>query len=193
MLLQPFYQAMTDFIFIEEEPVRSDVIFIPGGNYPDAALRAARLYRDGYAPYLLPSGKFSVIDGIFTGEGNYATEWEYLTDILKKEGVPETAILKEDQATYTYENAIYSRQVLEKKKIPVKTAILCCQAFHSRRCFLYYQEQFPDTRFTICPVVTRGICRDNWFQSEKGIDTVLGEIERCGVQFHEILKKYSGL
>lgn len=266
-----FYDTISDFIFVEDAPQKADVIFVPGGNYPDAAVHAAELYRQGFAPYILPSGKYSISVGKFVlpEEGNdaeiaqkaekpadtrkkvsdesavneekityaketnkekvsdvkeaneakdadvkkkdkenvtyayeekrrteggkaksYETEFAYLHDILVKNGVDEAAILKEDQATFTYQNAIFSRQVLEKAGVPVKRAILCCQAFHARRALLYYQEQFPETEFVVCPVVTRGIARDTWMRTAEGIDTVLGEVERCGSQFHEILREH---
>ena len=200
-----FYDAISDFIFVEDTPQKADVIFVPGGNYPDAAVHAATLYRQGFAPYILPSGKYSISVGKFVLAGqtknaeksadrkkrvSYETEFDYLHDILVKNGVDEAAILKEDQATFTYQNAIFSRQVLEMAGISVKRAILCCQAFHARRALLYYQEQFPKTEFVVCPVVTRGIGRDTWMKTAEGIDTVLGEVERCGSQFHEILREH---
>ena len=188
--MERFFDCITDFIFLENEPRRADVIFVPGGDYPESARKAAALFAQGYAPYVLPSGRFSKLRGFFPdpeGKGR-VTEWEYLRDILMEEGVPERAILKEDQATFTWENAICSRRVLEELHIEVKCAILVCQAFHARRCRMYYQEQFPETRLMICPVETRGITRENWFLDAEKIDVVLGELERCGTQFHEIMK-----
>ncbi len=189
-----FYDCITEFLFVENEPARADIIFVPGGNYPEAAVHAAELYCQGYAPYVLPSGKYSILKGKFEpekpGTEKFATEWEYLRSVLTAHGVPEAAILREDQATYTYENAIYSRKRTDAEGITVSRAILCCQAFHTRRCLLYYQEQFPEAEILVCPVVTRGISRENWHQSETGIDMVLGELERCGGQFHEIMRKY---
>ena len=93
--------------------------------------------------------------GSFDGPEGYETEWEYLASVLTAAGVPREAILKEDQATYTYENAIFSRRTAEAMGLSIKKAILCCQAFHARRCFLYYQEQFPQTEILVCPTVTR--------------------------------------
>ena len=185
-----FYQGITDFIFVEDAPVRSDVIFIPGGNYPEAAMHAARLYHEGWAPLLLPSGKYAKLTGHFVppeGVREYETEWEYLRDILLSCDVPESAILREDQATFTWENAIQSRKVLENAGVTVRRAIISCQAFHARRCLMYYQEQFPDTEFVVCPVVTKGISKDNWFLDQAKTDVVLGELERCGIQFHCVL------
>ena len=45
-----------DYIFVEDEPKEADIILIPGNGYPQMAEQAARLYRDGYAPVVLPSG-----------------------------------------------------------------------------------------------------------------------------------------
>lgn len=196
-----FYQCITDFIFVEDEPEKADIIFVPGGPYPEAAIHAAVLYRQGLAPYVLPSGKYSILKGKFEvndgspggynnrgNDSDFLTECDYLCDILVRNGVPETAIIREDQATYTWENAIFSRKRLQELGYPVKRAIISCQAFHARRCLMYYQEQFPEVEFLVCPVVTRGISRDTWHQTEQGIDTVLGEMERCGNQFHQIMR-----
>ena len=192
-----FYDQITEFIFVEHQPRQADIIFVPGGNYPDAARHAAKLYREGWAPYVMPSGRYSIVTGRFelpsaAENAVYETEWEYLRDILLKNGVPDQAILREDQATYTYENAIYSRKKTDELGLTIERAILCCQAFHARRSLLYYQEQFPETEFLVCPVVTKGIGRETWFRTETGIDTVLGEVERCGAQFHEIMRKCLG-
>ena len=189
-----FYDWITEFIFVEHQPQQADIIFVPGGNYPDAAQYAAKLYQEGWAPYVMPSGRYSIVRGKFElpdgTDAGFRTEWEYLKDILVQGAVPDQAILREDQATYTYENAIYSRKRIEKLGISVKRAILCCQAFHARRSLMYYKEQFPETEFLVCPVVTKGISRDNWFRTENGIDTVLGEVERSGAQFHEIMRMH---
>ena len=180
-----FYDEITEFIFVENEPARSDIIFVPGGNYPDAARKAAKLYQEGYSDYILPSGRFSIRTGHF--EGRQETEWEYLKDILLEEGVPEKAILKEDRATFTYENAIFSRKAADRAGLAVKRAILCCQAFHARRALMYYQQQFPEAQFLVCPAVTQGISRDTWFLDQHAGNRVLGELTRIGEQFHCML------
>ena len=196
-----FIDELTDLVFLEDTPETSDIIFIPGGSYGAIARTAAGLYKAGYAPRLLPSGKYSKLRGYFPGPADavapisgvqqdaYRTEWEFLKSVLLWEGVPESAILKEDQATYTYENAIFSRQVTDAMGLQIKKAIICCQAYHARRCRLYYEILYPDTRFYICPTVTQGISRENWYKDPKKIDTVLGEIERWGGQFHDILRE----
>ena len=183
-----FIQDITDFIFVEDEPQKADIIFIPGGNQGAIAVKAAKLYREGYASWILPSGQYSKLVGHCTIPG-YETEWEFLRDILIGEGVPKEVILKEQKATFTYENAIFSRQVTDALGLTVERAILCPQACHARRALLYYEILYPDTEFVVCPAVTRGISRYDWFLEDEKIDVVLGEMERCGSQFHEILRE----
>lgn len=191
---EKFLNNFTDFIFLDDQPKKSDIIFVPGNGFPQMAERAAVLWKEGFAPWILPSGRYSVLTGKFAGvqaeqekyTGEYETEWDFLYDVLTKNGVRGQAVLKENCATYTYQNAINSREVTDRAGIDVKRAIICCKAQHARRCRMYYQLLYPEAEFLICPSDV-GINRTNWFLSSAGIEEVLGEMERCGKQFHKIL------
>ena len=180
-MAEPFYQGITEFIFVEDKPEKADIIFIPGSLNMELADRAAALYHEGYAPCILPSGRGSILKESLPGQGQ--TEWDKLRSRLLMLGVPSSAVLKEDRATFTWENAKYSRKVCDEQKISVKKAILCPQAFHARRALTYYRQQFPETEFLVCPAETAGISRENWFLSKEGTRRVLGELVRCGEQF----------
>lgn len=192
-----FLSQITDFIFVEHEPEKSDIIFIPGSGFPQLAEEAANLYHSGFAPFLLPSGRYSITKGHFGGVqakqelylGEYETEWDFLSQVLQAKRVPREAILKEDCATYTYENAIYSRKVTDRMKMEIRQAILCCKPYHARRSLLYYQLLYPQTRFLVCPIKESDVTKENWFLSEKGCRIVLGEVEKIGTQFHEIMRE----
>ena len=144
-----FVQDMTEFIFVEDKPQKADMIFIPGGDRGELAVTAAGLFREGYAPLVLPSGRYSKPVGRCLIPG-YETEWDFLRDILVREGVPAEKILEEKQATYTYENAIYSRRVTDAAGLAIRRAILCPQACHARRALLYYKILYPETEFFVC-------------------------------------------
>lgn len=132
---------------------------------------AAQLFNDGYADFVLPSGKFSSTLGHFAIEkvnnpkymGEFESDCEYCKNILEINGVPSNSIIMEDQSTNTLENAQFLAQVLSKLGIEVKSAIICCQAFHARRALLSYSSCFPDTIFCIIPTKTQGISASNWF------------------------------
>lgn len=196
-MYEEFLKQIEDFMFIEDKPEKADVIFVPGNGYPQMAEKAAELYRNGFAPKILPSGRYSITAGRFTGVldkkecycGTYKTEWDFLKDVLMQNGVPEEAILKEDQATYTYENAIYSRQVTDHAELEIERAILCCKSYHARRCLMYYQLLYPETEFYVVPVNADGITRENWRKNEEGIDAVTGELSRIVKQFSLMLER----
>lgn len=196
-MYEKFLKQTEDFIFIDDKPEKADVIFVPGNGYPQMAEKAAELYRRGLAPRVLPSGRYSVTVGKFAGvldreeyyNGDYETEWDFLKDVLIKNGVPEKAILREDQATFTYENAIYSRQVTDREHLDIKKAILCCKSCHARRALMYYKLLYPDTEFFVIPCCVDSINKDNWSETNEGIDEVMGEITRIIKQFSLMLKK----
>lgn len=187
---------ITDFIFLEDAPAKADIIFIPGNGHALPSELAARLYAAGYAPRVLPSGRYAIGTSGFAGqksgarsyEGEFDTEWAFMRRILMENGVPEQAILREDEATYTYQNAIFSRKRTDAEQIAVSRAIICCMPVHARRARMYYETLYPEAELLVCPASSADITRDNWTQSDAGIDTVLGEMERCGGQFHDILK-----
>ena len=192
-----FLNQITEFIFVEDKAEKSDMIFIPGSGFPQLAEEAAKLYHQGLAPYILPSGKYSILNGKFAGvqekqelyDGEYETEWEFLKEALKKNQVPEEHILRENNATYTYENAIYSRKVTDRLGMEIKKAILCCKPYHARRSLLYYQLLYPETQFFVRPIQDSDVKRENWYLTEKGIRLVFGEVQKIGEQFIDITKE----
>ena len=114
---------------------------------------------------------------------------DFLKDVLMQNGVPEEAILKEDQATYTYENAIYSRQVTDREYLDIKKAILCCKTCHARRALMYYKLLYPDTEFFVSSCCVDSIDKNTWIMTNDGIDEVMREITRIIKQFSLMLKK----
>jgi len=189
---------ITDFIFVNDKPIKSDIIFLPGGSHPAVPEYGAALYREGYAPLLMPSGGVSVKFDKWQGvkekadiyNGDYHTDCEFFTDVLIKNGVPLTVIIEENESGHTRDNAFFSRRVADERKIEIKSGIIVCKSFHARRCLMLYQLAFPEARLVVCPATVFGITRENWFLSELGTDRVLGELARCGGQFAGDIKEY---
>ncbi len=191
-------EDITNYIFLSDIPQKVDIIFLPGGSFPEIPERAVKLYHDGYAPLLLPSGGVGVKSGKFNGvksktdiyDKEYKTECEFYTDVLLKNGIPRDSIICEDKSGHTRDNAFMSRQSTNEKGLVIKKGIICCKSFHSRRCLMLYQLAFPEAELFIVPVDCYGITRDNWYMQEYGIDRVLGELTRCGNQFVGDIKEY---
>jgi uncharacterized SAM-binding protein YcdF (DUF218 family) len=90
--------------------------------YADRLLFAARLYQLGKAPLVVVSGG---------SPGRGGVEAREMADILAIMGVPPAAMLLEGHSRNTYENAVYSSQLLQQRGI--QRVLLVTSAFHMRR------------------------------------------------------------
>lgn len=175
-----------------------DAIFLPGGSHPEQPEYAAELYHKGYAKWLIPSGGISVKSNKWHGvrskadiyNGDYQSDCEFFTDVLIKNGVPANVIIGENKSGHTRDNAFFSRKIVDQKGIEINTALIVCKAFHARRCLMLYQMAFPKVNIIVSPVYCYNITKENWFETEQGIDRVLGELARCGNQFVGDIKEY---
>ncbi|MBQ9155621.1 MAG: YdcF family protein [Eubacterium sp.] len=185
-------EEISNYIFLEDDLSPADAIFIPGCARPEHTEAAAGLYRDGYAPLLIPSGGYTKLEGKFqgvkAGADRYGTDFsceaDFLAAVLKANGVPEEAILPERNATYTLENAEKTRDLIKEEGLlgKIRTAILCCKAHHARRAYLYYHMVFPEIEILVHPVPLDGISRESWFRTEEGRKQVFSELSRVGQQ-----------
>ncbi|WP_312117921.1 YdcF family protein [Brevibacillus reuszeri] len=113
-------------------PTHADVGIVLGaavwGEKPSPSLQerlneALSLYQDGYVPYLLVSGGL--------GEGKKVTEAAAMRNYLIEHGVPAEKILLESQSTSTYENLLYSQQVMEAHNM--RDALIISHDYHLAR------------------------------------------------------------
>lgn len=189
---------ISNYIFVSDELEKVDAIFLPGGSHPEQPEYAAELYHKGYAKWLIPSGGISVKSKKWYGvsskaniyNGDYQSDCEFFTDVLIKNGVPANVIIGENKAGHTRDNAFFSRKIVDEKGIEINTALIVCKAFHARRCLMLYQMAFPEANIIVSPVYCYDITKENWFETEQGINRVLGELARCGNQFVGDIKEY---
>jgi uncharacterized SAM-binding protein YcdF (DUF218 family) len=126
----------------------TDVIVILGGGtqpfvYPrpgpevddagDRIIYGARLYREGKAPFVLVTG--GRLPWSFSSEGA-ARE---MTDLLVFMGVPNDAILLEGQSANTYENAVFTKRILEP--MGINRILLVTSAMHMPRSVAIFEKQ----------------------------------------------------
>jgi uncharacterized SAM-binding protein YcdF (DUF218 family) len=193
--LTRLFDDITRFIFVNDGPAAADLIFVPGCSHQALPEKAAELFKAGYAPYVLPSGKYGITRGSFAGvngdaalyPGPYETECAFFSDVLIKNGVPRERVIAECESTFTMENGVFSRKICDGLGLVIKKAILCCKSYHSRRALIYYQCAFPDTEIYAVPVNVSGIGPDNWHKTRKGFDSVMSELGKCGSQTAESL------
>lgn len=178
------FDCITSFIFVENDIASADVILIPCASQHQLAEKASSLYHQGLAPYILPSGGVNPSIEI--------TEWDYLRKVCIANGVPEKAILKEDKAQNSFQNARFSLEVLRNTGIYPKKVIMICKAYHSRRALLTYQTVFPkETEFFVSPIIdSTEITKENWFLTENKINRIMTEVEKIGKYFGSHIPKW---
>ena len=94
-------------------------------EHGDRILYAAKLYKEGKAPLIVLSG------GRIEWFGEGESEAIDMARILQLTGVPSEAILLEGKSLNTYENAIFTKKILEAKGI--EKILLVTSAFHTPR------------------------------------------------------------
>lgn len=171
---------VTRYLFIENVPEEADVILVPGCPFPEPMERAVRLYHDGFSKLLLPSGNCWIFH---KRGGERLSECEMMARIAARAGVPYTALLLEGKARHTLDNARLSRIALDNAGVTVKTAIICCQSFHARRCLKAYGKYFKGVKLIVCPAHTRGFDAASWHKSPVGVFKVCTELLKCSGLF----------
>jgi uncharacterized SAM-binding protein YcdF (DUF218 family) len=133
--------------YLPPDPLpQGDVIVVLGGSttiegYPqttvglnDAAERlwyAAWLYHQGVADQLLlTGGKLP---------GNPTSEADRMAEALRLMAVPDEAMLLEDQSMNTYQNAIFSKPILQAEG--AETVLLVTSALHMPRSLAIFEKQ----------------------------------------------------
>lgn len=164
-------------LYDEDALEKADIIMAFGCADPAVAQRAAQLYLDGWAPWLLFSG------GLGKGtEGRLTTsEAEQYASIAAPMGVPVERMILETRSTNTGENLRFSHQLLLEKGIQVKTAIVVHQPNMGRRIRATLAKQWPDSnvRFLIAP-------------GDRSLEKYLERLAACGLREHEMVSNIVG-
>ena len=152
------------------------------------AERGATLFLEGYAPLIMMSGGL----GRLTKELWTEPEARRFATIAKEMGVPEEAILVEDQSTNTGENIIFSNRLLNEHKVQVRSYIVVQKPYMERRTFATFKRHLPDTKFCVTsPQLTLGDYISDELPMEKVVNIMVGDLQRIrlypekGFQIHQ--------
>lgn len=118
---------------------QADVIVVIGGDHkPDRVRRAVELYRQGYAPVVIISAGTQVAEG-----DELLPEAEVMRRQALALGMPESALLIEDQSQSTFQNAYYTAELLRARGY--HAILLVTSTYHSRRAGYIFEEVFGST------------------------------------------------
>lgn len=134
LLLFTAFLCAGRLLVLDEPPQQADVIIILSGDRGTRTEHGVELYQQGYAPYLMVSG--GQVYHETTMAGLMAAHAQML-------GVPARAIITESLADSTYENALFTRELMEQYGFT--SALVVSSNYHMQRVRFTYQRVFNDT------------------------------------------------
>lgn len=120
-----YLKLIWKYLTIETPLLPADAIVVGGSNDTGTAIKAAELWRSGYAPVIVFSG--------YQQPNTDQTEANILASVAQEHGVPDSAIILESKATHTGQNITLSRDVLEDNGIDYSKTILVHKPYMTRR------------------------------------------------------------
>lgn len=142
---------LIDYLFYEDEPIVADLIILVSGD-PQRMEKVAELYQAGFADKVLITNALE--------RGATVNDAELF-------GIPRDSILTENKATSTYENALYTKEIMMEQGFD--SALIVTSNYHMRRTKLAYERVFSDTdvSFTYIPYHFKAVTRDSWEEFDK--------------------------
>jgi uncharacterized SAM-binding protein YcdF (DUF218 family) len=142
----PLLVQLGEYLIVEHEPQKADLIVCLGGPGVGNALAAADVFQKGLAPYLFKAKEVEPdgLDDLKDKIEDYPTEFDLFGMITEGFGIPGEAIISpEKRVGSTLEEADLVRTfVLDKG---YHSLILVTSLTHSRRAYLTFRRVFKDS------------------------------------------------
>lgn len=180
-LLNAAYQYLSQ----EDKPQVSDLIFVFGGRTPLRIETAITLFNDGLAPRILVSGRGPLYDGTIE-----IPEARKYAEIAMANGVPQSAILIEDESITLVDNIKRSLSLLESSGTSVNSLIIVNSPYVQRRGWCMWRKYLPDScrLYRVNCATGPDLRPETWYRNQDGLRVVLGEFIklRTGVAFDSV-------
>jgi len=141
----------------------ADVIIVLSGEQGERMETAVKLYKQGLAPRLLMTGG--------------PVEWnvpaaEVMAWQAESLGVPPQDIVLERRASSTYENAVYTLEILKEKGW--RSAIVVTSPYHLRRTRFIFEKVFAGSniRLSFYGAENPWLVPEEWWRQDRGIEVV---------------------
>lgn len=163
----PLLTGLAKIWVVDDRPQKADAIVVLGGGIAQRPFLAAKLYKDGLAPWVLYMNvKATPVDKL----GISLTESELTRRVLLSNGVPDSALACIGNGVgSTYDESLAVREWLHKTGN--KSIIITTDLFHTRRARWIFSRELKGENVKIqtvaAPLSAYGIT--NWWQNEEGL------------------------
>lgn len=159
-----------NYLVIEStELCPADMVLAFGNSrFEPVAKRAAALYHEGLAPVIVSSG------GVETHTGQ--NEAMAMRHIMRRAGVPDSAIVVEDRATNTMENVIFSREAMQCQT--VNSVISAGHAVAGRRFLMTLAQNWPEVFAMASHVWNEDRLSQEWHKDPETVSWIRDQFAR---------------
>jgi uncharacterized SAM-binding protein YcdF (DUF218 family) len=160
---------------------KADAIFVLGSFDTRVGEYAAKLFLDGYAPYLVCAGSGTVhIDNPAWGDFVGSTEADIFADIARRAGVPCDKILVENKSQNTGQNYEFTTKLLEDKGIKLEKVIAVQKPFMERRTFATGKVWWPNVNIIVTspPLSLEEYPNEVVNREEHWLHAMVGDLQR---------------
>lgn len=169
------------YMRLTHPPQSADFILCMGSFDLRVPTYAATLYRQGWAPRMVVSGGLAHV-GELMDTGWQRPEADVFAEQLRADGVPDGALILEDQATNTGENFARSRLLLERLGIPGRSCLAVTKPYMTRRAYATGRRVWPDLRLRMWCEATR---LDDYLADdphpERTLHAMVGDFQRMRI------------
>lgn len=150
------------FLVLSESPKQADVIIVLSGGQGRVE-KAAELYKEGYAPYIILSN----------AKESTSKSGDMLQTALAL-GIPQDVIYTENAAESTYQNADFTLPIM--KEHAFQSAIVVSSEFHMRRVKFLFDRVYKKSDIELTYVGSAsGYNAKRWWSDRKSRETTFNE------------------
>lgn len=155
-----------------------DCILALGSHDLRVADRAAELYLQELAPYIIFSGGLgNVTKGVWT-----EPEADRFAQIAIRKGVPADAILIENQSTNTGENILFTQTLLQNRKRNPHSFLLVQKPYMERRSYATFKKHWPEKELLVTsPQLSLADYPNDEIPMDKVINIMVGDLQRIRI------------
>jgi len=182
LVRRPLLRLVGEFWIVDESPAPSDAIVMLGDDdfNADRATRAAQLYRAGWAPRVIASGRYL---------RPYASIAELEEHDLEDRGVPAADVVRFTQkAENTREETAALAQLIRSRGW--NRILLVTSNYHTRRSRYLAERQFPPgTTLRVVAAPDSAYDPQDWWHTRKGVKIFASECVAMLVSLWEMRDK----
>lgn len=151
------HRLLGKYLSPSDNLIPADAIVAVSGD-DDRIKHAIELYKQGYASKLILSG---------AAKEGFTSNAKAMQLEASKSGIPNEAIILEEKSYNTYENALYTKEIVLSQRI--ESIILVTSPYHQRRAFETFKNIFRGTNIKLqnSPSQYSSWKIDSWWKSDR--------------------------